>query len=417
MKYWKIVRWPLAATAVAYGLLWARYASVERVLTFDPVVALNAQFAHVPGENRGWPQMRKALMAMHADDPHAPELLQEASRCKVLGFDLGHSRDLSPEDTALWPELVADPDQSKNVNPWSWEQSALTISLPHLDDLRKAALRLKDHALIQGEGGGLEDLRAMRRISVLCQEHPTLINQLVGMSILSLEVETISQLIVAHGMNYSDEVLAELEGELGLALDALEPLNLEGEYIMFDDVLQRVYSDDGAGNGIFIGETGTWSVDDGAGFTGFPIVVDHRLNSLAAPFLAQLMPDSKSTRELYTNTLAAQAKYCESPLWDRADREAFEGTGNFVIDLLLPDLTKAFDQIRLRRMEIQSMSLVLAAYRERLRTGAFPEEPPIEVYDCWTDGLVTYAVKDGLPHVRSVGAGQKGQLLFPVQSQ
>ena len=90
MKYWKIVRWPLAATAVAYGLLWARYASVERVLTFDPVVALNAQFAHVPGENRGWPQMRKALMAMHANDPHAPEMLQEASRCEVLGFDLGH---------------------------------------------------------------------------------------------------------------------------------------------------------------------------------------------------------------------------------------------------------------------------------------------------------------------------------------
>ncbi|MEL6743809.1 MAG: hypothetical protein AAFO67_09465, partial [Planctomycetota bacterium] len=68
-------------------------------------------------------------------------------------------------------------------------------------------------------------------------------------------------------------------------------------------------------------------------------------------------------------------------------------------------------------MEIQSISLVLAAYRERFRTGAFPAEPPIEVHDCWTDGLVTYAVKDGLPHVRSVGAGRKGQVLFPVQSQ
>ncbi len=417
MKCWKIVRWPLAAVAVVCGLLWIRYAAVKRVLTFDPVVALNAQFADVPIENRGWPQMRKALVAMHADDPLAPELLREASRCEVLGFYAGFPENLSPEDMALWPELVSAQDQSKNANPWSWEQSAISILFPHLDDLRKAALRLKDHALTQGENGGLEDLRAMRRISVLCQEHPTLINQLVGMSILSLEVDTISQLLVAHGMNCSDEVLAELEGELGLALDALKPLNLEGEYITFDDVLQRVYSDDGAGNGIFIGESDTWPVDDGAGFTGFPIVVDHRLNSLVAPFLAQWMPDRKSTRELYANTLAAQVEYCESPLWDRADREAFEGTGNLIIDLLLPDLTKAFDQIQLKQMEIKSMSLVLAAYRERFRTGAFPEEPPIEVHDCWTDGLVSYEVKDGLPHVRSVGSGRKGQVLFPVQSQ
>ena len=119
VKCWKIVRWPLAAMALVCGLLWFRYASVERVLTFDPVVALNAQFADVPIENRGWPQMRKALVAMHADDPLAPELLREASRCEVLGFYAGFPENLSPEDMALWPELVSAQDQSKNANPWS----------------------------------------------------------------------------------------------------------------------------------------------------------------------------------------------------------------------------------------------------------------------------------------------------------
>ena len=417
VKFWKIVRWPLAAIALIYGLLWFRYTTVERVLTFDPVVALNARFADVPSEHRGWPQMRKALLAMHADDPIAPELLREASRCEVLGLSVGHPGDLSPEDKILWPELVTDQDQSKHANPWSWEQSAFLIPLPHLGDLRKASLRLKDHALVQGHTGGLEDLRAMRRISVLCQEHPTIINQLVGMSILSLEVDTISQLLLEHGMNYSDEVLAELEVELGLASDALKPLNLEGEYITFDDVLQRVYSDDGAGNGIFIGEAGTWLADNGADFTGFPIVVEHRLTSLAAPFLAQWMPDRKTTRELYANTLAAQVKYCEAPLWDRTEREAFDGTGNLIIDLLLPDLTKAFDQIQLKHMEIKSMSLVVAAYRVRVRSGEFPEEPPIEVQDFWIDDLVSYEVKNGLPHVQSVGSERKGQVLFPVRSE
>ena len=417
MRLWKIVRWPLATIVLVYGLLWMRYATVERVLTFDPVVAMNARFADVPAENRGWPKMREALVAMHADAPNAPELLREASRCDVLGFYAGHPEDLSPEDKQLWPELFSTEDPSMDPNPWSWEQSAFSISLPHLADLRKAALRLKDHAMSQGETGSLEDLRAMRRLSVLSQEHPTLINQLVGMSILALEVDTMSHLLVTHGTTYSDEVLSELEEELELGLKALSPLNLVGEKITFDDVLQRLYSDDGAGNGIFIGESGALFEGNELSFTGFPLVAEQPLTSLAAPLLAMWMPDRKTTRELYGSTLAAQAEYCESPLWDRPEREAFDGTGNPIIDLLLPALTKAFDQVQLKRMELESMSLVLAAYKERLRTGDFPDEAPIEVRDCWVDGMLTYAVIEGLPYVRSVGSDQEGQVLFPARSE
>ena len=134
----------------------ALYATVERVLAFDPVVAMNAGFADVPVEDRGWPEMRKALVAMHADDPLAAELLREASRCEVLGFYAGHPEDLSLEDKGLWPELVSDEEPGMTSNPWSWEQSAISILLPHLADLRKAALLLKDHAMSQGRRGPLK---------------------------------------------------------------------------------------------------------------------------------------------------------------------------------------------------------------------------------------------------------------------
>ena len=177
----------------------------------------------------------------------------------MLGFYAGHPEDLSLEDKELWPEKFSDEELSVDANPWSWERSAITIQLPHLADLREAALYLKNHALEQGEGGSLEDLRAMRRLSVLCHEQPTLINQLVGMAILALEVDTMSHLLEDHGTTYSDEVLESFEVEMELALEALTPLTLEGEYIMFDDVLQRVYSDNGSGNGIFIGESGAVS--------------------------------------------------------------------------------------------------------------------------------------------------------------
>ena len=63
-KFWRTARWLLLTIALVYGLLWMRYATVERVLAFDPVVAMNAGFADVPVEDRGWPEMRKALVAM-----------------------------------------------------------------------------------------------------------------------------------------------------------------------------------------------------------------------------------------------------------------------------------------------------------------------------------------------------------------
>ena len=111
-------------------------------------------------------------------------------------------------------------------------------------------------------------------VSLLLQEHPTLINQLVGMSILALEVDTISHFDRRPtGQHIPMKSWNRLRWRWSWLWRALTPLTLEGEYIMFDDVLQRVYSDNGSGNGIFIGESGTWSVDDGAGFTGFPIVL------------------------------------------------------------------------------------------------------------------------------------------------
>ena len=119
-------------------------------------------------EQRGWPKMREALVAMHAGSTGCCFARPAAVKCSAFA---GHPEDLSPEDKELWPEKFPDEDVSVDANPWSWEQSAISILLPHLTDFTEAALYLKDHALEQGEGGSLEDLRAMRRLSVLCHEH------------------------------------------------------------------------------------------------------------------------------------------------------------------------------------------------------------------------------------------------------
>ena len=112
------------------------------------------------------------------------------------------------------------------------------------------------------------------------------------------------------------------------------------------------------------------------------------------------------------------------PLWDDPEDSQFEGTGNPIIDLTLPALTKAIDQVQLKRMDIEAMSLVVAAYRERIRTGAFPavKSGRSALSSPLAPGLLGrrsdgFEVVDGLPEVRSACPHQKGQVLFPVRGE
>ena len=66
-----MARWVLLALALGYALLWMRYTTVERVLAFDPVVAMNAQFADVPVEQRGWPKMGQPASQPVSLDPQS----------------------------------------------------------------------------------------------------------------------------------------------------------------------------------------------------------------------------------------------------------------------------------------------------------------------------------------------------------
>ena len=98
----------------------------------------------------------KALVAVHADDPRAPELLREASRCEVLGFYAGHPEDVCASRTKnCGGHVVSDED----VNAWTLplELGAIGDSPSCLRiwaDLREAALALKDHASEPGGDGG-----------------------------------------------------------------------------------------------------------------------------------------------------------------------------------------------------------------------------------------------------------------------
>ena len=402
---------------LVYGLLWARYAMAERVLRFDPVVAMNSEFAEVPEAERGWSKMREALLAMRDDEPEVADMLREASRSKVLGFYAGYVEDLSSEDALLWPELQSGLADDLNPDPWDWERSALTISLPHLASLRQAAMFLKDDALEHGEGGGVENLRAIRRIAGFASEQPTLINQLVGLAIFSLEAETAARMIVQYGSGWSDDTFDQVHDELELARQSVKDLNLDGESILFQDVVQRVYSDDGSGGGIFMAEPSAWLTGAGGGTLGSSSGLGMFFTILTKPILSQWMPDRKATTALYAKLSDEQLQYGSKPMWQRPSDIEFQPTGNLVIDLLLPSVSKAFDQVHMTRMRLSSVQLVGEAYRVKNRTGKFPEVAPFEVQDCWARGGVNYEVTDGVLEIRSLGPDQNELVMFPPPSE
>ena len=99
----------------------------------------------------------------------------------------------------------------------------------------------------------LELLVAMTIIalSIHAQEGRILLGDLVGMSIRSLVVNRILMALEWKPNTFTDSQLKRLQNALRSVPPALERPDFTSERLMFEDIVQRVYTDDGHGDGRF----------------------------------------------------------------------------------------------------------------------------------------------------------------------
>ena len=346
---------------LAYAAFGIWLAFKQPVIRFDPVARFRAMLPTVTApEHTAWPGIRDALVAMGCgvDDPLRQSLgalavdaapypgqeqwpaarawmqaqcaplasMREATRKPVLGFPVGLPT--SDADTRLFGK-----DQAQASTTTAQESNdqfpMFALRLPYLVNLRMAARMVAVDMLAAAEEGDGEratrDAEAVIALSVHAQEGRLLVGDLVGMAIRRMALERMTAVLEWKPGLFSDAQLARMQGAAMGIPEALQHVNLNAERIAFEDVVQRMYTDDGNGDGLFrptTSQLGALGVLNGPqtvrpdGSSG----MDDRLVSAAshviAPAAAIYVAGRRETLELYEAMISRYEQDASLPLRD-----------------------------------------------------------------------------------------------------
>lgn len=271
------------ATAAYLGFaawLWLR----QPTIAFDPVARVQGLVPMAPeGQEAAWPHYKRALewltalrhstnadiaemealqaaLRANSGDPAWPQAvalvqqhrdqmaqLRQAAALPTLGFK--PSIGTSPEDADYFG-VDWQVEEAENA---SAEFPAFAMLLPQLLEIRQGARLLRLDALEAAQAGDgarvVQDVQAMMRMAAHASQVPLLICNLVDYAVLCAAAETVIQTLELNAAAFKPADLAALDEVLaGVTIESTR-LRLEGERVGMDDVLQRIYTDDGRGSG------------------------------------------------------------------------------------------------------------------------------------------------------------------------
>ena len=263
-------------------------------VSFDPVKRYRESLPVAKSPDQvAWPAYRDALvkMGMGMDDPKRESAGVEAASdslpgsenwnaatawltanraqidafCKatkrpVFGFPVGVA--VSDDDAALFGKnsqsnsisnaAIDNSDVDKLVTS---EFPSFGMLLPQLASLRDAAKIIAIDMMMAVEKADGEratrDAEAIIALSIHAQEGRILLGDLVGMYIRSIVVNRILMALEWKPNTFTDSQLKRLQNALRSVPPALERPDFTSERLMFEDIVQRVYTDDGHGDGRF----------------------------------------------------------------------------------------------------------------------------------------------------------------------
>ena len=184
----------------------------------------------------------------------------KATERPVLGFPVGVA--VSDDDAALFGKnsqsnsisnAAIDNSDVDKLDPS--ELPSLSMTLPHFASLRQAVRIIASDMMMAVEKADGEratrDAEAIIALSIHAQEGRILIGDLVGMQIRSVVVNRILMALEWKPNTFTDSQLKRLQNALRSVPRALERPDFTYERLMFEDIVQRLYTDDGHGDGRF----------------------------------------------------------------------------------------------------------------------------------------------------------------------
>jgi hypothetical protein len=287
-------------------------------------------------------------------------------------------------------------DQAQTSTTTSQESNdqfpMLELRLPYLVNLRMAARMLAVDMLAAAEEGDGEratrDAEAVIALSVLAQEGRVLVGDFVGMAIRRVALERMTAVLEWKPALLSDSQLARMQAAAMSVPAALQHLNLDTERMMFADLVQRMYTDDGNGDGLFrpttsqLGRLNILSDRSGS--------LDDRLVSAAshviAPVAAMYVAGRRETLERYESLISRYEEDATLPLREMdhakgiiSDEELGMMKMNpqeqihwYLVAYLTPALGRGWHAFAIDRAVCLATATAFAAERYRRAHGAWP---------------------------------------------
>ncbi len=456
---WRCAWWSLVALLVFYVGLAIYFHAGEPTISVDYLAKLNAPARAVPESERAWPLYRAALLELGWDDeatrqrinelarygwrPGEPKWEQmvafldertevlarvrDAAKRPSLGYTVGFT--VAREDARLFashPGGVLDPVEHRAD---SESHDLYAIILPHLQPLRRMAELLAAdarYALTLGDSKLMvERLTTMLRIASHTGESPTFISKFTAMSIRWMTVATLRSALIEAPDTLSRDMLRELAHKLAAVDVRREFLMDEGERAWFGDLMQRIYTDNGNGDGRITPEgLETLRSLDQSIFTILKpfdsfYLSETLLDGVLGPITIELVGSRREMLEQYESTMAKFEAALARPIrehpeptmkrfgeWSLIERLRYDP-----MYTLLPDL----DAVRRTVETFEGMQdgvllgIALELYRRdhgdwpAALSALAPRYIPEVPVDRITGGPLRYSVVDGRPIVYSVG--------------
>jgi len=455
---WKATRLVTRSLLAVFALLLVtcvgltvRLYSGEPTLSRNYLAELNAPVLAVPEEERAWPLYREAFLAtgefprydkLDPSDENwaaltafaernreAVRLYWAAARKPQLGR-VHHAAGGDPESDELSWRHKDKPAEFEPASAGPAEENPpfISVLLPELSPLREGSALLVVDAHVAALAGdaerAYEDIETTFRIAEHVSETPFLISDLVAVAILRRNTDLIGRLLRDRPELFSDEQLVELSHRLaGIRGGGVLRLRLSAERWMFEDLVQRLYSDDGRGDGRLAAESpellASLSVADWALFDE---LMKGPAKLLFVPAMSAFVADRREMLRKHDELMRAFEAEAQVPLWQReesaVEREIVQMRASLTerlryvpIMIMMPSLSRASVIAERGTQERDATLAALACELYRRRTGHWPASLaelaprylPAVPLDRFDGQPLRYRMADGYAVIYSVG--------------
>ncbi|QEG25100.1 hypothetical protein [Mariniblastus fucicola] len=395
----------------------------------------NSNVRLIKPSDKNWPEAVAKLESMK-------ELLdtwRSASKLPHLGTPLHSDLTKYSDDDlqALYPNLDRenlreqgmDWEESLAVGPISDEanrlmnQSVINILLPHVQQFREAARVLQVDTRLAIEQGdrsrALENIKAIHGLARQSADAPIAVCSFVGFAVHAMGFAVVEEVLIEHPDFFSDEQLHELKKSVA-EVDLTATAKYEFEEDMAMDMIQRIYSDDGNGDGRLtaVGAeiqymcskmTGLYPAEEE------PWHENSYVRSMTAPVNLFSAPTRMETVTLVEESFDELEQRVHRPMWEDRDftleERLEEKDGSGMLSGLIGQLGRLKDAREIKIAYQDAVLLAIACHQYRRAEGEWPdkleqlkgkwlEQTPI---DRLNGKPLNFVIKDDAPVVYSLG--------------